>query len=51
MRKYIDDILATAGGICISIGCFFIGIVQGFIITGILLILAAWIWSKGGDKV
>lgn len=50
MRKYIDDILAAAGEICISIGCFFIGIPQGFIVTGILLIAAAWIYSKGGSK-
>ena len=52
MRKYIDDLLAIIGASCISTGAFLIHISVGFIITGVLLIAAAYLYHIGrGDDI
>ena len=49
MQEYLSDILATIGIISFSIGAFIINTAIGFIATGILLILVAFLISRGGD--
>lgn len=46
--KVIPDVLASAGAGAVSVGTFLVYTPAGWIVTGILLIAAAVIWSKGG---
>lgn len=46
--KVIPDVLASAGAGAVSVGSFLICTPAGWIVTGVLLIAAAVIWSKGG---
>lgn len=48
IKEHIIDIMASAGLALISAGTFKISITVGLIITGIMLIAAAYIISRGG---
>lgn len=45
--RIIPDVLAVCGAASLAYGTFQIWIPAGWIITGILFILSAIIWSKG----
>lgn len=46
--QIIPDVLAISGAVSIGYGAFLINPIAGWIATGVLLIAAAVIWSKGG---
>lgn len=48
IKDWAPDLLASAGGICLSVGAFLLGVAAGWAVTGTLLILAAVIVSRGG---
>lgn len=51
IKFIMDDILATAGAISITIGAFLFNMAVGFVVLGIIMIGAAYLYSagKGGD--
>lgn len=49
IKGLIPDILALGGAACVAYGAFLFGEIAGFITSGVLLIMGAFVFSRGGD--
>ena len=51
IKFILDDILAAAGALSITVGAFLFNQAVGFVVMGVLLIAAAYLYSagKGGE--